>query len=180
MLMKNGGVLLPAPRSNASIQPLRFPFGLHRLLNQVLFISPLFWFMELAQNKLYLLATDRYGWGYEPDAHGVLTAWYSFRSLLPWVITVAAFSLLDSLLFERWRLSLIVRVLIAGTVGLIGEWTIGLTFDRVLGHCLQIWPQSRFVYVSPSALPFWCFDYVVFHWLTRELRFAQNHRAAQG
>ena len=60
------------------------PLGLHRFLNQILFISPLFWFMELLQNKVYLLTIDRYGWGYEPDPHGKLTAWYSFRSLLPW------------------------------------------------------------------------------------------------
>ena len=68
MLTKNGGVLLPVPRSGTRAGVSWMPLGLHRFLNQILFISPLFWFMELLQNKVYLLAIDRYGWGYEPDA----------------------------------------------------------------------------------------------------------------
>ncbi len=83
MLTKNGGVLLPVPGSSARAGSTWIPLGLHRFLNQILFISPLFWFLELLQNKMYLLTIGRYGWGYEPDPHGNLTAWYSLRSLLP-------------------------------------------------------------------------------------------------
>ena len=94
--------------------------------------------------------------------------------------TVAAFSLLDTFWFERRRTPLPLRMLIAGFIGFLGEWTTGFMSDRVLGHCLQIWPESPLRYVSPSALPFWFLDYVVFHWLTRELRMAQDHRLSRG
>ena len=179
-LTKNGGILLPVPGSGTRAGATWLPLGLHRFLNQILFISPLFWFMELLQNKLYLIAINRYGWGYEPDAHGNLTAWYSFRSLLPWCMTVAVFSLLDTFWFERRRTSLLLRMVIAGLIGFAGEWTTGFISDRLMGHCLQIWPESRLVYISLSALPFWLLDYAVFHWLTRELRMAHDHRLSRG
>ena len=178
-LTKNGGVLLPVPGASARVGTTWLPLGLHRFLNQILFISPLFWFMELLQNKVYLLAIDRYGWGYEPDAQGRLTAWYSFRSLLPWATTVAVFSLLDTFWFERKRMSLLLRMVIAGVIGFWGEWFTGF-ISNYTGHCLQIWPGSTLVYISPSALPFWLLDYAVFHWLTRELRMAHDHRLSRG
>jgi hypothetical protein len=180
MLTKNGGVLLSVPGTPARGRSTWLPIGLHRFLNQILFISPLFWFMELLQNKIYLLALDRYGWGYDPDPQGRLTSWYSFRSLLPWVTTVAVFSLLDTFWFERRRLALPLRMLIAGVIGFAGEWCTGFVSDRMLGHCLQIWPGSPLVYIAFSALPFWFIDYAVFHWLTRELRMARDHRLMNG
>ncbi len=185
MLTKNGGVFLPVPGSSARARSARLrsswlPLGLHRFLNQILFISPLFWFLELLQNKVYLFTIGRYGWGYEPDAHGKLTTWYSFRSLLPWCTTVVVFSLLDEFWFERRRMPLPVRAVIAGLIGFGGEWTTGFISDHLMGHCLQIWPESSLVYISISALPFWFVDYVVFHWLTRELRMAHDHRLSRG
>jgi hypothetical protein len=69
---------------------------------------------------------------------------------------------------------------VAGLVGFGGEWMTGFVCEHALHHCLQIWPESPLVYVSFSALPFWFADYVVFHWLTRELRMAQSHRLTQG
>lgn len=180
MLTKNGGVLLPVPGRSSRAGATWIPPGLHRFLNQILFISPLFWFLELLQNKVYLLTIGRYGWGYEPDPHGNLTAWYSLRSLFPWCTTVVVFSLLDAFWFERRRMPLPFRMLIAGLIGFGGEWTTGFLSDHVLGHCLQIWPGSSLVYVSLSALPFWFVDYAVFHWLTRELRMAHDLRLSRG
>ena len=167
MLTKNGGVLLPVQGARAQV--LGGTLGVRRLLTQILFIAPLFWFMELLQNQVYLVFAHDFGWRYR-DAHGQLSAWYSFESLLPWAFTVAIFSLLDALAFEPWRLPLILRMLIAGVIGWCGELGTGAFFDRVLGHCLQIWPRSFLVYVAPSALPFWILDFAVFHFLVRELR----------
>ncbi len=167
MLTKNGGVLLPVPGPRAHV--LGVTFGVRQLLARILFITPLFWFMELLQNRIYLAFAHDYGWRYR-DAQGQLTAWYSFDSLMPWAITVAVFSLLDAFAFEPYRVALVLRMLVAGAIGWCGEWATGALFDRVFGHCLQIWPGSSFVYVAPSALPFWIFDFAVFHFLVRELR----------
>jgi hypothetical protein len=173
MLTKNGGVLLPIPGPRARASILGANLGVRQLVAQVIFITPLFWLMELLQNQVYLAFSHAYGWRYR-DAQGQLTAWYSFESLMPWAITVAVFSLLDAFAFEPWRLSLVLRMLIAGAIGWCGEWLTGAFFDHVLGHCLQIWPGSGLVYVAPSALPFWIFDFAVFHVLVRELRRAQD------
>ena len=133
--------------------------------------------MELLQNKLYLLFTGAYGWGYELDAWGHPTAWYSLRSLPLWLVTVIAFSFLD-LVFERRPTSPLLRFVIAGTIGWIGEWTSGFVSANVMHHALQVWPGSPLVYVSFSALPIWWMDFVIFQWLTRELRDAHAHRSA--
>jgi len=143
--------------------------GIRRLVTQVLFIAPLFWFMELLQNQVYLLFAHDFGWRYK-DAHGQLTDWYSFESLLLWAFTVAVFSLLDVLLFEPRRLPLVLRMLIAGVVVGPASWPRERSSDRVLGHCLQDLAGSFLVYIAPSALPFWIFDFAVFHFLVREMR----------
>jgi hypothetical protein len=177
-----GWITLPATPRHRTSHAIAFPAGVRRLAKQVLFIGPLFWFMELLQNQVYfaahkLLADGQgYGWGYHPGANGKPTAWYSPMSLPLWALTVAVFSLLDELWFNRVRMHFVWRVVIAGVVGFFGEAFAGYGCEHFLGRCLQIWPGSPFRYIAVSALPFWLFDYVVFHWLTLELRSADLQR----
>jgi hypothetical protein len=179
MYAKNGGISLGVVPSRVGVRAPRLPPAIRRFLHQILFIAPLFWFMELAQNQLYLWATGNYGWGYRPGPDGLPTAWYSLMSAPLWAMTIATFSLLDAI-FERSRTPYLLRTVIAGVVGFAGEFTAGFVGDRYLHHCLQIWPKSNLVYISLTALPFWCADYLIFHLLTRELRSAHAYRASIG
>jgi hypothetical protein len=179
MYARNGGISLGTVPSRISVRASLLPPTVHRLLHQVLFLAPLFWFMELLQNQLYLWFTHRYGWGYAPDASGAPTAWYSLMSLPLWGFTVVVFALLDAT-FERRGTSYPLRTLIAGAIGFAGEFLAGFVCARYFHHSLQIWPDSPLVYISLSALPFWCADYLIFHLLTRELRSAHAYRASTG
>jgi hypothetical protein len=179
MYAKNGGISLGALPSRVGVRPSFVPPTIRRLFQQVIFIAPLFWFMELLQNQLYWWFTGSFGWGYQPDASGEPTAWYSLVSFPLWVLTIVVFSLLDGA-FERRGTAYPLRTLIAGAVGFGGELAAGFVCDRYLHRCLQIWPDSSLVYISLSALPFWCADYLIFHLLTRELRSAHAYRASTG
>jgi len=179
MYVKDAGLPFPGARRRSITGAILVPHGLHRLASQVMFLAPLFWFMELLQNQLYLWVTGSYGWGYLPGPDGLPTAWYSLLSVPLWAITIATFSLLDGI-FERQRTPYLLRTVIAGVVGFAGEFTAGFVGDRYLHHCLQIWPKSNLVYISLTALPFWCADYLIFHLLTRELRSAHAYRASIG
>lgn len=167
----------------------RYDFGQwsRRAAVQLLYITPIFWFNELAQNWVFRLATGTFGWGYPstPDPRGPLD-WYSLWSLPAWALTVVAFSALQFFFFERaregeaHRVPFWAQVTIAGAVGWGGEWATGYLSTTVLHHYLQVWPSSPLVFVSLSALPFWLVDYMLFHHLTSELRSAQAYRAAAG
>lgn len=164
MLTKNGGVLLPVPGTRA--RTVGGTVRVRRLLVQVLFIAPLFWFLELLQNQFYRVVLHEYGWRYQHHKG----PWFSFESLLLWAVTITAFSLLDDLAFEPRRLALGLRMVLAGVIGWCGEWASGAFFDHVFGHPMQIWRDSSLVYVAPSALPFWILDFAVFYGLVRLLR----------
>lgn len=171
------------PRSTKPRGPglrgIRVPEAVQRILTQVLYITPLFWFMELAQNWMYLIITGQHGWVYPVDLHVDVkncTDWYSLRSLPTWALTVTVFSVLDRL-FERRRMAVAWRLLIAGLIGWAGEWVAGFVSHGYLHHYLQVWPRSPLVYVGISALPLWFLDFVLFHRLTEELRAAQRDRS---
>ncbi|HEY4184798.1 MAG TPA: hypothetical protein VGP07_06990 [Polyangia bacterium] len=170
----------------------RVPDWLLRLALQVLYIAPLFWFMELLQNLVFLKVAKNYGWYYplqELNGFGGLCrdpklgvdalpwAWLSVRSFPLWAGTVAIFSMLDHFWFERRDLRLLWRALIAGLVGWGGEWAVGYASRHYLHSYLQIWPGTTLVYVSFTAIPFWISDFYVFHWLTLGIRTVHLHRA---
>jgi hypothetical protein len=177
MYAKNAEILVGVGRGRSTSSAFFVPPGIYRFVGQVLFLAPLFWFMELLQNQAYRLVTSQFGWFYRlapPNQH---TTWYSVRSLPCWLLTVSVFSMLDER-FERKQLSRLTRFLIAGTLGWAGEWMIGFIAAHVSQRGLQIWPGSPLVYIAFSALPIWWIDFVIFQWLTRELRHAQAHRSS--
>lgn len=166
-------------RANA----LNVPHWIRRTLKQVLYITPLFWFMELFQNWIYKEVTGQYGWGY-PDAAGALRdatvplAWYSLKSVPLWGLTVVVFSTLEPI-FVKHKLSFLWRMAIAGGIGWAGEWTAGFLSTRVLHEYLQVWHDTKLIYISVSVLPFWCLNFLFFHLLTKELRVAHESRSAK-
>lgn len=157
------------------------PIWLRRTLKQVLFITPLFWFMELLQNYGYKLATGDWGWRY-CDSVGQLTEarrsydWHSLLSLLPWAFTVIVFSALEPV-FARHRVPFLLRMIVAGTIGFAGEYSVGYLGANFFHLYLQIWNHAPLTYISLSALPIWCLDFWVFHLLTQELRSAHEGRS---
>ena len=178
MYARNAEILVGAGRGRTTAGAFLVPPGIYRFVGQVLFLSPLFWFMELLQNQAYRLVTSQFGWLYRlppPSAH---TTWYSVRSLPCWLLTVSVFSMLDEI-FQRKQLPGLARLVIAGTVGWVGEWTIGYVAAHLSQRGLQFWPGSPLVYIAFSALPIWWMDFLIFQWLTRELRHAQAHRASR-
>jgi hypothetical protein len=164
------------------LQKLHLPLSFRSTLMQVIYITPLFWFGELAQNWLYRMVTGHHGWVYPTDP-GVpfedCTVWYSLRSLPTWGLSVVVFSALDRL-FERRRIAFGWRMAIAGLIGWSGEWVAGFLSHNCLHRYLQVWPAAPLIYVAISALPLWCLDFALFHLLTEELRSARGHRSNRG
>jgi hypothetical protein len=48
----------------------------------------------------------------------------------------------------------------------MGEWLGGFVAAEILHHPLQIWPGTKLVYVSFSALFFWLSNVIIYHLLT--------------
>jgi hypothetical protein len=138
-----------------------------RLGIQVLYIGPLFWFMELLQNLFFRAVQGTWGWTYPPaqPPHD----WYSFKSLGLWGVSVAVFWLLETGLFRPRATPFWARMLIAGTIGWAGEWAAGAT-AHLLGWHMQEWTDAPLHWVKLVALPFWWSDFAVFHLLSAHLR----------
>lgn len=132
------------------------------LATQVLFITPLFWFMELAQNHLFLWATGQWGWVFPESPY----EWFSFGSIGLWAGAVGLFWSLHYFWFYPRNVKPWVRIVVGGLAGWAGEWVSGYVAAHVLGKPLQVWPGSPLVYVSFPALFFWMTDVVTYHLLT--------------
>jgi hypothetical protein len=137
------------------------------LIIQILYLTPLFWLMELVHNQFFrvVLNGGEWGWHYPRSRHG----WFSFWSLPAWAATVAIFCLLHCFLFERWRAGLPARVAVGGAVGWLGEYSTGFFAARVLKKPLQIWNRSRLRFVRPIALPFWMTNLLLYYFLVHHL-----------
>ena len=134
---------------------------------QVLYITPLFWLMELLQNQFFRVAINGGSWGWQyPESRHV---WFSFWSLLLWAGTVTVFLLLHRFVFEPMGTSLLVRVVVAGTIGWTGEYVAGYLAANVLKRPLQIWNFARWRFVRPIALPFWMANVLLYYLLTRHM-----------
>jgi hypothetical protein len=145
---------------------------LERLALQVLYIGPLFWFMELLQNQIFNRAQGKWGWFYPTsDYH-----WFCFKSLGLWGGSIAVFWLLEVLWFQPRNIGFLRRMFIAGTIGWVGEWTAGWASYKIFGVYLQRWNDSSLQFVKVIALPFWWSNFAVFHLLSANIRdrFSQN------
>ncbi|MCP3143940.1 hypothetical protein [Pyxidicoccus xibeiensis] len=132
------------------------------LLTQVLYIAPLFWFMELAQNIAWKQMNGEWGWYYPESPYH----WFSFGSLILWTGCVGLLWSMHCLWFYPRRMTVWPRILISAVVCWLGEWFGGYVAANVFGHPLQVWPGSPLVYVHYSALFFWVSNAVIYHLLT--------------
>jgi hypothetical protein len=149
---------------------------LERLAVQVLYIGPLFWFIELLQNQFFrLVQHGTWGWEYPnslscgPSPGMTAHRWFCFKSIGLWCTSVAMFWLLEVLWFKRKQTPFWLRALIAGTLGWAGEFTAGWVSYKVFGVYLQRWNDSNLEFVKLIALPFWWSNYLVFHLLSARL-----------
>ncbi len=137
------------------------PF-LRILLTQVLYVAPLFWFMELAQNVAWRWMNGEWGWMYPKSPYH----WFSFGSLILWAGCVALLWSLHYFWFYPRRVKVWPRLAIGAVVCWVGEWIGGYIAANVFNHPLQVWPTSPLVYVHYSALFFWVSNCIVYHLLT--------------
>ncbi|XXF77804.1 hypothetical protein P2318_32855 [Myxococcaceae bacterium GXIMD 01537] len=132
------------------------------LATQVLFITPLFWLMELAQNHLWRAVSGDWGWVYPASPYG----WFSFPSMVLWAGAVGIFWALHYFWFYPRDVSPWLRVLVGGLAGWAGEWVGGFLALRLTGQPLHVWPHSPLVYISVPAVFFWMSNVVVYELLT--------------
>ena len=118
---------------------------------QCVLLVPLFWFVELAQNHLYLLLTGQHGWFYPQSPHH----WFSFLTLPSWAIAVTAMAAVQGWLASPRGWSVTRACLVGGTLCWALEWANGWFHAQVLGTPLYIWPASPLRYVGPEAVVWW-------------------------
>lgn len=132
------------------------------LLTQVLYITPVFWFMELAQNVAWRQVNGDWGWVFPKSPYH----WFSFGSLILWAGCVSLLWSLHFFWFYPRRVKVWTRLAIATVVTWAGEWFGGYVAANVFGHPLQVWPGSPLVYVHYSAIFFWLSNCIVYHLFT--------------
>ncbi|QDE93588.1 hypothetical protein BHS06_33930 [Myxococcus xanthus] len=135
------------------------------LLTQVLYVAPLFWFMELAQNVAWRWMNGDWGWVFPKSPYH----WFSFGSLILWAGCVALLWSLHFFWFYPRRVKVWPRLAIGAGVCWVGEWVGGYVAANVFNHPLQVWPGSPLVYVHYSALFFWVSNCIVYHLLTNDV-----------
>lgn len=135
------------------------------LLTQVLYVAPLFWFMELSQNLAWRWMNGDWGWVFPKSPYH----WFSFGSLFLWAGCVALLWSLHFFWFYPRRVKLWPRLAIGAVVCWVGEWVGGYIAANVFNHPLQVWPGSPLVYVHYSALFFWVSNCIVYHLLTNDV-----------
>ncbi|WP_141617130.1 hypothetical protein [Myxococcus sp. AB036A] len=135
------------------------------LLTQVLYVAPLFWFMELAQNVAWRWMNGDWGWVFPKSPYH----WFSFGSLILWAGCVALLWSLHFFWFYPRRVKVWSRLAIGAGVCWTGEWVGGYVAANVFNHPLQVWPGSPLVYVHYSALFFWVSNCIVYHLLTNDV-----------
>ncbi|MBJ6766167.1 hypothetical protein JGU66_35900 [Myxococcaceae bacterium JPH2] len=132
------------------------------LVRQVLYITPLFWFLELSENVAWRWMNGTWGWVYPESPY----EWFSFNSLFLWAAAVTMLWALHHFWFYPRRVKLWQRLITSTVIGWMGEWFAGFIAAEVFHHPLQIWPNSQLVYVSFSALFFWLSNTILYHLLT--------------
>ncbi len=132
------------------------------LLTQVLYIAPLFWFMELAQNVAWRWVNGDWGWYFPESPYH----WFSFASIILWAGCVMLLWSLHYFWFYPRRVKLWTRVGIGAAACWAGEWVGGFVAANVFNHPLQVWPGSPLVYVHWCALFFWVSNVIVYQLLT--------------
>ena len=141
------------------------PKSLIHFLRQILFLVPLFWFVELIQNCFYRLVTGRWGWTY--PMNGDLP--YYLASLVLWFIAVSTLALLYHFVFIPKKLVLWQKMLIIGVLGSFSEWFLGYIAANLFGYPLQVWTQSPLVYIHYSAFLFWCSNQIIYEYVSELL-----------
>ena len=139
-------------------------FGVYArvLATQILYLAPLLWLMELAQNQAWRAANGTYGWVYPDSPYG----WFSFGSMTLWAGAVFLMWTMHYYVFHPRRVRIWSRVAIASLVCWVGEWVGGYLSVQLTGKHLHVWPGSSLVYVSGPALFFWVSNVIVYHLLT--------------
>lgn len=142
-------------------------FGVYArvLATQVLYITPLFWFMELLQNLGWKAVAGSYGWVFPESPYN----WFSFASMGLWAGSVGIMWTLHYFWFYPKGVKPWLRWLIAGAVCWGGEWSAGYLSVHVIGYPMQVWPGAALVYVGIPALVLWVGDVVVYQVLTQYL-----------
>jgi hypothetical protein len=130
----------------------------------VIFMTPLFWLLEVAQNQAHRWVRGHYGWTYSASPY----SWFSFGSMFLWIGAVVLIWSLDRFVFlprgtPRWR-----RLALMALACFAGEWLGGLLGD-LLHHPMQRWTGSPLVYVSPVAYGYWCMNVLCYDLLHRWL-----------
>jgi len=132
------------------------------LLRQLIFIGPILWLLELFQNRLYFMATGKWGWVY-PDSPW---HWFSFQTLPNWTASVAVMFLLYRFWLYPKKINVVLRITIVGLAGFLLEYLNGFAFFSFTGKYLFVWEQSSLVFIDWIALPMWFFNAAVYHFLS--------------
>jgi hypothetical protein len=138
---------------------------LARIFRQVIVIAPILWLLELFQNKLYFLATGKWGWVYPGSPYH----WFSFETLPNWGLSVVVIYIVYQSWFMRRYTSTLKRILIIGIMGAILEYANGFAYHHFTGSYLFIWEASKLKYIDFIAIPMWWFNAAIYHFLSCKL-----------
>ena len=136
-----------------------------RIIQQVIVIAPVLWLLELFQNRLYFIATGKWGWVYPGSPYH----WFSFETLSNWALSVIVIYAVYRIWFIPKNKNFIFRIVIIGIMGLVLEYFNGLIYHEFTGNYLFIWEHSRFKYIDFIALPMWWVNAGVYHFLSCKL-----------
>jgi hypothetical protein len=151
--------------SSGSSRTRRAAGYLGSLAFHVIYVTPIFWFVELLQNQLYWTLNGEPGWTYPRSPYN----WFSFESLGLWGGSVVLIWCLHFFWFLRRDVGLMKRMIIAGTLCWAGEWLAGFVAAEVFHRPLQVWTDAPLVYVKFSALFFWWWDVLLYRFLTVDI-----------
>jgi hypothetical protein len=132
------------------------------LATQILYLTPIFWLLELTQNQLFRWVQGDWGWIYPASPY----YWFSFASLAMWAIGIGLMWTLHYYWFHPRKMPVWRRVAWGTVIAWCVEWLGGWVADKVLGAPLQVWPGSPLVYVSFGAIFFWMSNVTLYYLLT--------------
>jgi hypothetical protein len=132
------------------------------LATQILYLTPIFWLLELTQNQLFRIVQGDWGWVYPSSPYH----WFSFASLMMWALGIGLMWTLHYYWFYPKRLTVWRRVAYGTVITWCGEWVGGYVADHVFGSPLQEWTGSPLKYVSFGAIFFWMSNVIIYHLLT--------------
>lgn len=132
------------------------------LATQILYLTPIFWLLELTQNQLFRIVQGTWGWVYPSSPY----QWFSFGSLMIWAFGIGLMWTLHYYWFYPKRLTVWKRVAYGAAISWCVEWAGGFMAEKLMGNPLQVWPGSPLVYVSFGAIFFWVSNIIFYHLLT--------------